>query len=62
MAKKQRLTFRAYAIIDRAVEEGITRGWNRAHKHMDDPSVETIKDCINMAVMEQLNEVIEFGE
>ncbi len=48
-----------YKILSRAVGEGITYGWNRAHKHTDNPNEETIKDEIERAVMNEICEVIK---
>jgi hypothetical protein len=48
---KPRVKPNMYAVLSRAVEEGIEYGWNRAHKHTDHPSVETIKDEMERAVM-----------
>jgi len=52
----------AYAVISRAVEEGIEYGWNRAHKHTDTPSKDHILTEIDNAVMNSLSEVIQYGE
>lgn len=47
-------------IISRAIEEGIELGWNRAHKHFDRPTPPVIKDSIDNAIWECLDEVIIF--
>jgi hypothetical protein len=54
------LRFRAYELIDRAVEEGISYGWNRAHKHISDPEPEFVKEQIGIAVMGALCEIMDF--
>lgn len=46
-----------YAIVERAVEEGVQLGCNRAHKHSDTPSKEELTDKILTGVMEALSEV-----
>jgi hypothetical protein len=54
------LVFKAYTIIERAVEEGVRYGIQRAYKHVDDhPSKEHLETEITQAVMSALNEVIE---
>ena len=61
---RKRLTARAtvkldvYRLVARAVEEGISIGWNRAHKHTDHPHEETIKNAIENEVMSALSDVI----
>lgn len=50
-----------YEVISRAVEEGVTYGFNRAFKHTDAPSNEGIKDEIERAVLNALCEVLDFS-
>lgn len=52
----------AYAVLCRAVEEGIAIGWMRAHKHTDKPTELEIKDQIEQAVMGAICEYFEFEE
>jgi len=52
----------AYAVISRAVEEGIEYGWNRAHKHTDKPSKDLILTEMENAIMNSLSEVLQYGE
>lgn len=54
------MRFKAYAIVARAVEEGVRAGWLRAHKHVDDPAPHTIEQSIETAVLNALCEVLEF--
>jgi len=49
-----------YAIIERAVEEGIAYGYRRAYKHTETPAHETIKAEVQSAVMGALSEVLRF--
>ena len=49
-----------YAIISRAIEEGIQFGLNRAYKHTDTPSREEIADALETAILDQLCEFIRF--
>lgn len=53
---------KTYTILERAIEEGLTRGWNRAHKHTDKPSEEHIKNEILAAVMGNICEVFSFDD
>jgi hypothetical protein len=59
---KTEVRLNLHEIIERAVEEGIAYGWNRAHKHVDEPDAEAIKDQIHTAVMGALYEVISWGD
>ena len=49
-----------YFLLERAIEEGIVRGYNRAHKHVDDPTQEQMVDNILDAVMGEIVEVFDF--
>jgi hypothetical protein len=51
-----------YAIVSRAVEEGVAYGWMRAHKHTDSPDAEMTKDAIVTAVTGSLCEVLDFDQ
>lgn len=52
----------AYRVIARAVEEGVKYGWNRAHKHTDNPRPDHVQSEIESAVMNSLSEVIIWPE
>jgi hypothetical protein len=47
-----------YFIICRAIEDGLKLGWNRAHKHVDNPESETILEHQNNAIFELLSEIV----
>ena len=49
-----------YLVLSEAVEEGIAYGWMRAHKHVDNPTEESIKDAIQNAVMTSICEYFWF--
>lgn len=55
-----RIKWNAYAVLERAVEEGLAYGWQRAHKHTDKPSEDTIRCAIAEAVMNAIGEVMMF--
>ena len=49
-------------ILEMAIEEGVRRGYSRAHKHVENPTegaiIEQIEDC----VMSQIYEYFTFDE
>lgn len=51
-----------YLVLSEAVEEGIAYGWMRAHKHVDNPSEEAIKEQLVNAVMASISEYFLFDE
>jgi len=53
------IRFNSYAIVERAVSEGIAHGYRRAHKHVDNPSESSVQHSIEMAVMNALSEVLK---
>lgn len=53
---------RAYNVVTRAIEEGISTGWRRAHKHTDNPGVAAIQESIYNEVLNALHEVIDFDD
>ena len=52
----------AYRVIERAIDVGINYGYNRAHKHIDNPSPDSIKDEILKAVMNEICEILKFDD
>lgn len=64
MARRQKtasvVRVNAYAVIARAVEEGVVYGISRAHKHTDHPSREELREAIEQAVLNDLCEVLRF--
>ena len=49
-------------ILEQAIEQGVRRGWQRAHKHVDDPTELSICDRIEQCVMEQIHEYFTFED
>lgn len=54
------MKFRAYTLLERAVEAGIDGGYHRAHKYTDTPSEGDLKLQILQYVMNEINEIIVF--
>ena len=51
-----------YKLINMAVEEGVRQGWYRAHKHVENPCEQAIKDSIESAVMSEIHEYFSFDD
>jgi hypothetical protein len=49
-------------ILEQAINEGVLRGYRRAHKHIENPTELMICDHIEMCVMEQIHEYFDFEE
>jgi hypothetical protein len=60
VCKEEDMQPKSYVILERAVEEGIERGWNRAHKYVDNPDENAIRQAIGEAVMGNICEVFSF--
>lgn len=56
------VTLNSWAIISRAVEEGIDYGYRRAHKHTSTPSEDLLKNEIDNAIMSELSEVLLYED
>lgn len=53
---------RTRKILDAAIEQGIEIGYEKAHKHTDDPKMHHIKDMIEQAIWFNIDEVFIFEE
>lgn len=53
---------RGYDAFHRAVEEGISAGWRRAHKHTDSPGEDTVKNQILTEVINAVSEYFAFDQ
>lgn len=51
---------KSYVILQRAIDEGVERGWNCAHKYVDNPTENAIREAITEAVMGNICEVFSF--
>ena len=49
-------------ILEMAIEQGVRRGWQRAHKHVENPAPSAIMDDIDEAVMSEIYEYFTFEE
>ena len=49
-------------ILEMAIEEGVRRGYSRAHKHVENPTEGAIIEHIEDAVMAQIYEYFTFDE
>lgn len=56
---------KAYPILLRAIEEGVTRGYREAVKHLEPgecPHEMTLHECICDCIVEEICEVFDFSE
>ena len=58
--KSIELKVNVYAVVARAVEEGIKMGYRRAHKYTSKPDEYTVIGRIHNEIMNSLCEVINF--
>ena len=49
-------------ILEMAIEQGVRRGWQRAHKHVENPAEGAIIQYIEDCVMSQIYEYFTFEE
>lgn len=56
------IRLKVYDLFEQAVESGVAYGYNRAHKHTERPSEETIKNEIIRSVMSSLDELIVWDD
>lgn len=53
---------KTYAVLQRAVEEGVGIGWRHAHKHVDAPDEIDVLDSIEAGVMNSICEWFDFDD
>lgn len=51
---------KTYPLLEKAIEDGVTYGFRKAHKHTDEPSEFEICSAISDAVMFQIAEAFDF--
>ena len=49
-------------ILEMAIEQGVARGYRRAHKHVDNPNEGSIMAHLEECVMSQIYEYFTFDE
>lgn len=49
-------------ILEQAINEGVRRGYRRAHKHIENPTEKSICDHIEECVMAQIYEYFTFED
>lgn len=49
-------------ILYRAIEEGVRRGMEQAHKHIDAPPTQWIEGCIEDAIWLEIDAVFNFDD
>jgi hypothetical protein len=62
MRKEGNMKPKFESVLLMCVEDGTEIGWNRAHKHNDNPSEHDVRHHIESAVMEQIYEWFDFEE
>lgn len=53
---------RAYEVLRRAVEEGVASGYRRAHKYLEKPTEDELRDHIEGGVMNAIAEWFDFDD
>lgn len=53
---------KTYAILRRAIEEGVKRGYMRAFKHTENPAPDHVEDEIVTTVMGEICDVFSFDD
>ncbi len=56
------LKVNVYAVLEECIEIGIEAGYNKAHKHDDNPPASYIKEQIGHYIMLQIAEKFKFEE
>jgi hypothetical protein len=51
-----------FQVLEMCIDSGITRGYNRAFKHNDNPSEQEIIDNISKAIVEDIFEWFDIDE
>lgn len=59
---KNVVRFKVFHLLERAISEGLEIGWNRAHKHVDDPSPDFILEQQEREIMNKLDEIVDFDD
>lgn len=49
-------------LIEQCIETGALLGYNRAHKHVESPSAESVIDCITTEIMNEIYDHFDFDQ
>jgi len=49
-------------VLDDCFENGLSLGWNKAHKYVDDPTEEQIKAYMKHAIWDEIYERFDFED
>lgn len=53
---------KTYPMLCQCVETGLQLGWNRAHKHTENPTEQQILNEMENAIMNEICEWFDFGD
>ena len=53
---------RTSIVLEDCIDKGIELGWNRAYKHVDNPSPDDIKFHIERSISESVSEYFNFDD
>ena len=53
---------KTYTILERAIEEGFRRGYQRAFKYVDNPTEDRIEEAVVNAIMGDICDVFTFDD
>lgn len=59
---RQAMRVRVYAVLERAVEDGVVYGWRRAHKHDDAPEAAAVQEHVARAVLSEICDYFDVDE
>jgi predicted Zn-dependent protease with MMP-like domain len=49
-------------ILEECIDRGIIYGYNQAHKHISNPDLNTVADCISKSIMHEIYEYFNFDD
>lgn len=49
-------------LLEDCIEKGVMFGWNRAHKHLENPSQDVVLDHIQREIMNEIDEYFSFDD
>lgn len=60
--ENNKLVVNTYKVLEDCVLKGINNGWNRAHKYIDNPSEDHLKEQLEHYIMLEISEYFKFPE